>query len=503
MRQILAPTWLLERCRAPRPRSRVAGKRVVEEDKIAVDRALRWLLEHAPDAIEGQRDNTAFAVAARFYDEGVSAETCRELLSDWNYNKCHPPLDEAAIERLVSSAARNRGSAIGAKHPGAPGFEPVEIGARPAATDVSETVKSGLYRLSFDEASDSALSASAEPLIKGLIDRGAMSVWYGESNSGKTFIVLDAAWHIAAGRQWAGMRVRQGAVLYVASEGGRGILKRFAAIKQARPDAQSIPLHVVPCPVNLLHPAIDIEPLAAMVAEIEQGGVKVELIVIDTLSRALAGGDENSSVDMGNLVRNIDKLRSKTGAHLAIIHHTGKDRARGARGHSLLRGATDTEIEVADRTVTATKQRDLDGEKKLHFVLDPVRLGVDADGDPITSCVVRLGATAWPMALAGELGVFAETIERKLREKPDTFGKSIKGQQFKRADAIEWWFQNTTKIMLEHPEPDKAFCCEVDRLMLNMLKSGVITKPTGKGKYVWALSESLLEDAQDAQNAQT
>ena len=29
-----------------------------------------------------------------------------------------------------------------------------------------------------------------------------------------------------------------------------------------------------------------------------------------------------------------------------LVHHTGKDTAKGARGHSLLRAATDTEIEV-------------------------------------------------------------------------------------------------------------------------------------------------------------
>jgi RecA-family ATPase len=58
-------------------------------------------------------------------------------------------------------------------------------------------------------------------------------------------------------------------------------------------------------------------------------------VVIDTLSRALAGGNENAPDDMGALVINTDKVRQLTGAALIYIHHSGKDAALGARGHSL------------------------------------------------------------------------------------------------------------------------------------------------------------------------
>ena len=67
----------------------------------------------------------------------------------------------------------------------------------------------------------------------------------------------------------------------------------------------------------------------------------VRLIIIDTLSRALSGGNENSPDDMGNLVKHMDKVRHTLKAHLCVIHHSGKDKAKGARGHSLLRAATD------------------------------------------------------------------------------------------------------------------------------------------------------------------
>ena len=54
------------------------------------------------------------------------------------------------------------------------------------------------------------------------------------------------------------------------------------------------------------------------------------IIEIDTLSRIMAGGDENNAADMTALIRNIDTLRAATGAHVVLVHHTGKDTARGA-----------------------------------------------------------------------------------------------------------------------------------------------------------------------------
>lgn len=71
-----------------------------------------------------------------------------------------------------------------------------------------------------------------------------------------------------------------------------------------------------------------------------------------------------------------------------IVHHSGKDKAKGARGHSLLRAATDTEIKIDKQKVSITKQRDMDASKPLRFCLREINLGKDSDGDLITSCVL-------------------------------------------------------------------------------------------------------------------
>jgi RecA-family ATPase len=93
--------------------------------------------------------------------------------------------------------------------------------------------------------------------------------------------------------------------------------------------------------------------LIDLIAEVaRQTDKRVVLVVIDTLARAMAGGNENASEDMGAFVRNVDRVRSATSAHTMIVHHSGKNKAAGARGHSSLRAATDTEIEIDQRIVT-------------------------------------------------------------------------------------------------------------------------------------------------------
>lgn len=235
-------------------------------------------------------------------------------------------------------------------------------------------------------------------IVKGVLAERSLSVIYGESGCGKTFLTLDLALHIAAGWEWFGHKTVQTGVVYIAAEGGYAIMNRIAAFKLAH-DGQSyegrLPFAIIPAQVNLLDPHADLLHLIERIAQAgEICGRKIGLIVVDTLSRALAGGDENSSVDMGTFVTNVDRLRTETAAHGLLVHHTGKDAARGSRGWSGLRGALDTEMEVACdpvsklRTLKITKQRDLPTEGDYQFRLENVTLGEDIDGDPVTSCYV-------------------------------------------------------------------------------------------------------------------
>ncbi|MGX9352355.1 helicase RepA family protein [Shimia sp. W99] len=228
-------------------------------------------------------------------------------------------------------------------------------------------------------------------LLKGWLDRSCLSMLYGPSNAGKTFVALEIAMHIAAGKPWRGLRINGGPVLYIAAEGGAGILNRIAAIKRDRPDMADAQFYLLPLVLDL-HGQRDARTVcAAMPCK------KPALVVIDTLARSMGAGDENTAKDAAQFVRNCDLIREATGAHVMVIHHTGKDEERGARGSSALRAAVDNEIQVtAEWEIKSRKQRDQEPPDPLHFNLRSVTLGIDEDGDPVTSAVVDMAEPPKP-----------------------------------------------------------------------------------------------------------
>jgi hypothetical protein len=272
-----------------------------------------------------------------------------------------------------------------------PDFEPDVLQVERVAPDIKAT---GLPLVYFG---DIKPALTGDDFVEGLLIRAAMSVIYGPSNCGKTFLMADLALHVALGWKWWGRDVTKGAVIYCALEGAFGIRNRVAAFALHHGlDGQDIPFAIIPVALNILAPEADTDRLIAAIEEAAAKlGMPVALVVMDTLSRAIAGGNENSPEDMGALVANSDKIRQVTGAHIAWVHHSGKDQALGARGHSLLRAATDTEIEIsrpdADSPSTArvTKQRELEIDGTFTFGLHRVELGLNQRGKPVTSCVVE------------------------------------------------------------------------------------------------------------------
>jgi hypothetical protein len=256
----------------------------------------------------------------------------------------------------------------------------------------------------FNEAADSALNEPANPLIEDFLDEGALSVFYGDSGGGKTFGALDMAFHVAAGLDWNGKGVKHGLVVYIAAEGGKRIKRRIAALKKRYldehgNDAPQPLFALVRYQIDLRSSNADLDNLIALVRDAEEKtGEKCVWLIVDTLSRAMAGGDENSPVDMGRIVAAADRFRAEIGAHFTYVHHTGKDAARGARGHSLLRAATDTEVEFAASSLTLTKQRDGELGFQIAFELIDVVIGKDPDGLWIKSAVVswKAGQMAAP-----------------------------------------------------------------------------------------------------------
>lgn len=448
-RPALAPDWLIAKCKQTRTRSKNAAVRLVDETPGAVALAQKWLETHAHETEEGGRSDECFKVAAKLYDFGLEFDTVAEMMQEWNATYCYPPLDPEEVERMAENGGKHRAKPIGGQSPDYnEGFEAVEIdeSMAPSARMLepsAETKRRGLFFINEQDGAKLAYTTAVHPLIEGLLDTGAMSIIYGESNSGKSFVAMDMGYHIAAGLSWGGRKTARGAVVWVAAEGGRGVYKRLAAWRMKHKISGKVPFYVVPCPVDLRSPAGQAKQLVDLIKQIgEIEGQPVQLVIIDTLNRVMAGGDENSAVDMGQLVHHFDLMRDALKAHLMVVHHSGKDKFRGARGHSSLRAATDTELEVDNHTIVATKQRDMESNTRIRFKLHPAPLGPDNLGNDMTSCWVDVEPLGAPWA--SELKrrplteLQRENIEKLsawLREK--RAAKTAVGQMFSPADAYD------------------------------------------------------------------
>jgi AAA domain len=231
-------------------------------------------------------------------------------------------------------------------------------------------------------------------LVEGLLMPEQISIVWGAPGCRKTFMCLDLALHVAASLAWLGRRVEPGLVVYVAAEAGNTIRQRIAAWKIEHPDVRAIPFAIVPHSIDLCHAAAgDCDALIQKILH-KAAGRPIGLLVIDTVNRSLGGGNENAPEDMGAFSMSLDRFRDQLGAHALGVHHCGKNPALGPRGHSLLEGNVDTEIEVSaddatpTSTVTVHKQRDADKPPPFSFGLKPVILGTNQAGQIITSCIV-------------------------------------------------------------------------------------------------------------------
>lgn len=223
-------------------------------------------------------------------------------------------------------------------------------------------------------------------LIKKTLPQQGVASLVGDSNVGKSFCALDMGLAVARGKPWFGFPVQQGAVLYVAAEGGYGFSGRLEAYATHHDvDLDAVPFGLIDVGLDLRTSAADAERIVDAAKSLERkSGAPMRLIVLDTLARMISGGDENSSSDMGHVLAMANRIAERTGALVLIVHHTGKDAQKGARGHSSFRAALDTQLIVRKEygrcTVTLDKQRDGPTDLRFSYRLESVDLGASEDG---------------------------------------------------------------------------------------------------------------------------
>lgn len=260
--------------------------------------------------------------------------------------------------------------------------------------------------------------------IKGVLPQAPLTVLFGESGAGKTFAVLDMVMAVARGVSWRGLRTRQAKVAYIAAEGAGGLRKRVRAYSDFHDvDTSQLALSVLSESPNFLL-AQDVRDVILAI----QASGGAQLVVVDTFAQVMPGGNENSGEDVGRALDHCKQITKHTGASVVLVHHSGKDSTKGARGWSGLRAACDAELEVTrdgdNRTIRLSKAKDdIDGTA-WGFTLNQVSVGIDTDGDPLTSCVVQETAVVAPKSNKRQ-GEVQRLVMRVLGELQDLSGQGV------------------------------------------------------------------------------
>lgn len=293
--------------------------------------------------------------------------------------------------------------------------------AEPAFTGFSWLTKSDLERL-----------PKLEWVIKGLFPAGGVGAIYGESGAGKSFVAIDMIASIAEGNRWFGLRTKQLPVSVFALEGEGGLKGRVKAweMTNGREYPQNAFFWDSARNGNFALRDADQRSdenrkrLIQLCADLKANGREGGVVVIDTLNQASDGADENSSRDMGELLKAMKFIQRETGSLVLIVHHATKSKEnQSMRGHSSLYGAMDGIMEVIRDVYTeddeprliegrrgwmAKKVKDgRDGYTKL-FDMKEVQVDFDEDG-PVHSIAIKAVEEVIVDPITGEVNEIVNT----------------------------------------------------------------------------------------------
>lgn len=237
--------------------------------------------------------------------------------------------------------------------------------------------------VNFIRVQDLLLQAKPDDLIEGFMHEQEAVVLYGEPNGGKSFLALDWALCVATGKPWLDTHeVKQGPVIYMAGEGAASLQTRIQAWMDFH-RVEAIPgayFQVRPLHLRDEETIEEIQEKLKTFAADERGDTDADLqprlIVVDTLSQFMMGGDENGP-DMALFVSNVRRLSQDNNTAVLIVHHTNKGGMQ-ERGHTALRGNVDAMFrcvplyqdgQLIGLELQNDKQRDKERAKPLQIKL--------------------------------------------------------------------------------------------------------------------------------------
>lgn len=275
---------------------------------------------------------------------------------------------------------------------------------------------------------------TAPPIVKGVLNEGESIIFFGASQTMKTFVVGDMVLHVSSGMDWHGFKVNRCGALIVLGEGAASYSKRvYAWLKHHNmlnaPKDEKPAVWIVPRPVDLYNKP---DELAELVREANAAlSHPVKIVVIDTLSTNLGhGADENSTGHMASIIACAQQaVRQESGGagSVVFVHHSGHGNGERERGSSTLAGNLDNRVRVSrdgddglgqNITIEAVKRKDDALFAPFCLTYQIVEVGIDADGDPITS-LVMMGSDEEPKR-------YSQKVKGQLEPSmSDLFGKAL------------------------------------------------------------------------------
>ena len=363
------------------------------------------LLQALPNDGYGRDDWVRLALAHK-----VSGGTLKSFNA---WSRQHPSYDAAETARVWESLRPNGSIGAGSivHELRQRGIEPPP--AEPRAAEESPATPGAGFQLRLYR--DFASSSVKRWIVPGLLGAGEFSAFFGEPGSGKSVLLGDLALHVAANVRkplpWFGRTITAGLAVFFALERPLNVERRALAFRQ-HTGLADIAFALVRGPINFREPGTAAKILDTVRQAEDAFGCGLALLAVDTVSAALAGGDENSPKDLGAFVATmLGVLARCDNAHLVATHHQPHDAAR-LRGHGVLLGALDLTDEVVNdggrRSATVRKNNDGPEGARLAFTLRSVTIGHDEAGTP----------TEAPLVVPDESSTTSTEARRKVRLPP-------------------------------------------------------------------------------------
>lgn len=306
--------------------------------------------------------------------------------------------------------------------------------------------------------------------VKRLWPRVGVAFAGGPTGVAKTFWLLDACARVCRGEPVLGRPSIPAGVVYVGAEDSAGVRLRIEGLRLERGCLGEHQFQFIGAAPDLTNP-VDVDDLKAALVEARDlmaaHGIPLGLVVIDTMSAATPGADENTAKDMGPVLNALQDMARELETLIVVVAHTGKDESRGLRGWSGLMANADGIIMLEDpegsevRRGKVVKVKNGRAGDRFAFTLKVVVLGEDEDGDSIDTCVIEDTDLPEPTkggARGGKAADNGELVVRALHLCLDEYAVDVYAPGADRAKGVEVsrLRQKAYTIGVGPTEPDPA-----------------------------------------------